>query len=323
MRVGLWKKLLENNVNGKFFKVIKNLYSNVKSCVSVNNELSPFFGSYCGVRQGENLSPVLFSLYLNDLEAYLFERQNVGIAIDSDSEDLITFLKLIVLLYADDTIILADTAESLQRTLNDYCQLWKLNINTDKSKVIVFGSRLNKPFQFKLGPNDLETVDSYKYLGVFFSKSGSFLNASKHIAEQARKALYYLYTRINNLNLPIDLQIKLFDHTVLPILTYGCEVWGFENIKILERIHAEFLRTITKTKKSTPHYMLFAELGRYPLDITVKIRMIGFWTRIISGKETKLSYLLYNTIKDTPNLQSKWINYVKQIFIDCGKAFSK
>ena len=65
--------------------------------------------------------------------------------------------------------------------------------------------------------------------------------------------------------------------------------------------------------------MLFAELGRYPLELTVKIRMIGFWTRIISGKETNLSYLLYNTIKDTPNLQSNWINYVKEIFIDCGK----
>lgn len=321
-RVGLWKKLLESKVNGKFLQVIKNLYSNVKSCVSINNELSPFFGSYCGVRQGENLSPVLFSLYLNDLEAYLFERQNVGVTIDIDSEEFFIFLKLIVLLYADDTVILADTAESFQQTLNDfyeYCQLWKLNVNIDKTKVIVFGSRIKRHFQFKLGPNILEIVDSYKYLGIFFSKTGSFLMARKHIAEQARKALYYLYTRINNLNLPIDLQIKLFDHTILPILTYGCEVWGFENIQILERIHAEFLRTITKTKKSTPYYMLFAELGRYPLEITIKIRMIGFWTRIISGKETKLSYLLYNTIKDTLNLQSKWINYVKQIFIDCGK----
>ena len=77
--------------------------------------------------------------------------------------------------------------------------------------------------------------------------------------EQARKALYYLYTRINNLNLPIDLQLKLFDQTIVPILTYGS---GFENIQILERLHTEFLRTITKTKKSTPHYMLLAELGR-------------------------------------------------------------
>ena len=68
--------------------------------------------------------------------------------------------------------------------------------------------------------------------------------------EQARKALYYLYTRINNLNLPIDLQFKLFDQTIVPILTYGNEVFGFENIQILERLHTEFLRTITKTKKA-------------------------------------------------------------------------
>ena len=67
--------------------------------------------------------------------------------------------------------------------------------------------------------------------------------------EQARKALYYLYTRINNLNLPIDLQLKLFDQTIVPTLTYGSEVFGFENIQILERLHTEFLRTITKTKK--------------------------------------------------------------------------
>ena len=94
--------------------------------MSVNNELSPVFGSYCGVRQGENLSTVLFSLYLNDLEAYLFERQKVGITIDSDREDLIIFFKIIVLLYADDMIILVDTAESLQRTLNDFYDYFQL-----------------------------------------------------------------------------------------------------------------------------------------------------------------------------------------------------
>ena len=106
------------------------------------------------------------------------------------------------------------------------------------------------------------------------------------IATQARKALHLLYTRINNLHLPIDLQLKLFDITVLPILTYGSEVWGFENIEILERIHAEFIRKITKTRKSTPYYMLYAELGRTSIDITIKARMIGFWYRIVTGKQT-------------------------------------
>ena len=70
-RIGLWKKLLDTKINGKFFNVIHNLYHNIKSCILLNNEKSSFFSSNCGVRQGENLSPVLFALFLNDLEHYL------------------------------------------------------------------------------------------------------------------------------------------------------------------------------------------------------------------------------------------------------------
>ena len=237
------------------------------------------------MRQGENLSPLLFSLFLNDMETYLFDKQNQGVSGNIETDDFVTFFKLIVLLYADDTIILADNADALQTALNDfydYCNTWNLTINIKKTKIIIFGSRGNQPYTFNLGSNPIEIVDSYKYLGVFFTKSGSFLTARKHIAEQARKALYYLYTRINNLDLPIDLQIKPFDQTIVSILTYGIEVFGFENIQILERIHIKFLRNITNTKKSTPHYMLLAELGRYPIEIVIKSRMIGFWARIVS-----------------------------------------
>ena len=108
------------------------------------------------------------------------------------------------------------------------------------------------------------------------AKSESCLTARKQAAEQARKALFLLYSRINNLNLPVDFQIKLFDHTVLPIMTYSCEIFGFENIQIPERIHTEFLRRITKTKKSAPLFMLCTELGRYPIEIIFKSRMVSF-----------------------------------------------
>ena len=63
-RVGLWHKLLQSKVNGKILNVIINMYRDVKSCVSLLGEESAFFSSLSGVRQGENLSPVLFSLYL-------------------------------------------------------------------------------------------------------------------------------------------------------------------------------------------------------------------------------------------------------------------
>ena len=58
-RTYLWQKLLESNINGKILKVIRNMYDNAKSHVSDNNNLSDPFPCQVGVRQGENLSPLL------------------------------------------------------------------------------------------------------------------------------------------------------------------------------------------------------------------------------------------------------------------------
>ena len=58
-----------------------------------------------------------------------------------------------------------------------------------------------------------------------------------------------LFTRINNLDISVDLQLKLFDHTVVPILTYACEIWGYENLDMTEKVQNDFLRHITVSKK--------------------------------------------------------------------------
>ena len=78
------------------------------------------------------------------------------------------------------------------------------------SKYIVFGARNTHKYNFYLDENIIEIVDHFKYLGAYFSKSRSFLKARKHVTEQARKAQHVLYKRIRNLNLPIDLQLKLY-----------------------------------------------------------------------------------------------------------------
>ena len=147
----------------------------------------------------------------------------------------------------------------------DYCQMWKLNINFNNTEIVIFNCRNNNKFELKIGDHIIKITDKYKYLGVVFSKSGSFLNARKHLVEQYEKAMHLLFTRANNLDRPLDLQLKLFDNTMLPILTYGSEVWGYESLALLERIHTDFIRRITKCRKSTPKYMLYAELGRYPI----------------------------------------------------------
>ena len=65
-RVLLWRKLIACQVNGKMFRVINNLYLKAKSCVSSNESVSTLFPCRVGVRQGENLSPLLFSIYLSE-----------------------------------------------------------------------------------------------------------------------------------------------------------------------------------------------------------------------------------------------------------------
>ena len=60
-KTSLWSKLLGHNINGKVFQIIKGMYTRAKSCVKLGNSISDFFSSNVGVRQGDNLSPLLFS----------------------------------------------------------------------------------------------------------------------------------------------------------------------------------------------------------------------------------------------------------------------
>ena len=158
--------------------------------------------------------------------------------------DVDMFLKIFVLLYADDTVIFGTDEHTFQENLNafnDYCNLWKLNVNFNKTKVMIFGLRNTDNFQFYIGHNAISICDEYKYLGVIFTKTRSFYKAIKHNVEQAKKSLHLLYKRINSLQIPIDLQLQIFDHTILPILLYGCEVWGFQNTDLIEKVHHQFL----------------------------------------------------------------------------------
>ena len=106
----LWYKLIQFGVRGKLLKVIQSIYANVKSRVKYGTELSSEFECYLGVRQGESLSPFLFSMYLNDIENEFYNRGINGINIGN--------VKLFLLLYADDITIFSETPEGLQEGLN-------------------------------------------------------------------------------------------------------------------------------------------------------------------------------------------------------------
>ena len=240
--------------------VILDMYKSIKSCVMANGMQSEFFESHVGLRRGENVSPLLFALFLNDMETLFTEQKWSTLKfIDklyTDRHDEVTgMLNLFVLMYADDTVIMAENEHDMQRNLNllnVYCNCNKLKVNISKTKSMVFArskTRLNNIPTFKLGNIDLEQVDDYMYLGICFNWNGSFVKAKKLLHDKASKAMHSLTQKGMRLNLPTDIMLKLFDSCVEPILLYGCEVWGYENVDILEKVHTQFCKFIFGVSK--------------------------------------------------------------------------
>jgi len=273
--------------------------------ITITNQ--KFFPCLTAVRQDENLSPFLFSIYLNDLEKYFIELNGNPLELLSEQSvnELNVFIKLFVILYADDTIILADTKEGLQNALNifqSYCEIWKLEVNVNKTKVMIFSKgKIRLKYEFKLQNKTVEIVDSYSYLGLIFKYNGNFNETRKKLARQAQKSLFSIYKSIRNQYIPIDLQLKLFDAMVEPILLYGSEIWGYENIKIIEQVHLQFCKRILKVRTTTPNFMVYGELGRFPLEIKVKMRMVSYWNKLLQNEKLSSSRSIYRLLLSLKN----------------------
>jgi len=172
---------------------------------------------------------------------------------------------------------------------------------------------------------EIEVVDTYKYLGIIFSHTGSFYKTRKNLCEQGRKAMFSLLKNSRRLQLPIDVQFDLFDKTVVPVLLYGCEIWGYENTDILESLHLKFCKYVLGVNRSTTNNMVYGELGRYPLKISIEVRMINFWARLLQlSDKQKLCQTMYMMLPKEQNAQSnkfKWLQYVRNILNKCGLSY--
>ena len=102
-----------------------------------------------GVHQGDNLSPVPFALFITYFTEYVSTAYG-GLNLAQScypsliNYEVIVLLKLFVILYADDTIILAENEIELQLALYkvyEYRMMFKLSVNTTKTKIIVCFSR--------------------------------------------------------------------------------------------------------------------------------------------------------------------------------------
>ena len=209
--------------------------------------------------------------------------------------------------------------------IEQYCDQWELTVDISKTKILIFSSgRHARNLHFLFKGKEVDIVSEYKYLGIYLSRSGYFLNCKKHIAEQASIAMFALLRKIRVLNLPIEMQIDLFNKLIKPILLYGCEIWVIGNIDILERVQLKFLKMILNMKKSTPSYMVYGECGVYPLKIDIQARLLSFWSNLIEFNFSRLSSMVYSVLHilfEQRMCKSKWLENIKILVMSNGCAY--
>ena len=279
---GLFYKLQQIGIRGNFLETLRNMYKNTKFAIKLGDKLTQFFPCMKGVRQGDPLSPTLFNLFLNDLFSEL--RSETCDPVSLNDTDYFNALA-----YADDIVLLSRTEEGLQNAIDiteKYCEKWRLTINHNKTKTMVFSPGNQKiKATFRVNGKELENVKEFKYLGITVHKKGCSFNPTlKYLKLKATRALYALRAKVNINSLPIQVALKLFDAIIKPILLYGSEVWEpFLNHNSekweendIERTYTQFLKQTLGVNRSATNAMIRGEINRHTLREEILRRNINY-----------------------------------------------
>ena len=191
--------------------------------------------------QGSILGPLLFLVYINDVECI--------------------FCDVKFQLYADDTVIycsgknIADIKYKIQLNIDkfvNWCNTNKLTINTKKTKLMVFGSRYNiknttKDLDISINNEILQSVPTYKYLGISLDQTLSYNYHLKNVVNSISHKLY-VFSKIRRF-FNIKSATTVYKTMILPYFDYGDAILMFSNGKLLrklDRLHFRGLRIITK-----------------------------------------------------------------------------
>ena len=263
------------------------------------------------MRQGCVLSPLLFNIFLSDLQQEL-DSCSDNVKIDSDTA-------LSCLLWADDILILSESEVGLQKKLNaleKYCDINKLSVNTKKTQCMIFNSsgKLLKKHNFTYKGKPLVCVREYKYLGFIVTPSGEVRTGLEDLRKRALKAYAKMKSSLGILfRHNIDNTIHIYNYLVKPILTYCSDFWGCIQPKNnpIEKVHLMFCKHLLGVRKQTSTDGVLQELGMTPITFCALKAVVKNWERIQRG-EANVVLTASNTYAMNNNLL--WSANIRQLF---------
>ena len=104
-------------------------------------------------------------------------------------------------------------------------------------------------------------------------------------------------------------------------MNYGCEVWGYHTVDDVEKVHISYLKRILKVRKSAVNYMVYCELGRFPMYIERYCRMLRYWFILLYTDNCILKCLYEDMFESSvvkPNDKLNWACKVRDILFKYG-----
>ena len=327
-RQALLHKVCQLGIGGNFFKCLENMYNGSITKIKLVNKLSAAINIEIGTEQGHPLSPELFKVFINDLSIQLNELSDVAAPVLNNCP-------VNHLLWADDLVLLALDLKSLQKLLNcldNYVQLWELEVNIDKTNIMIFntlGRLLKESYSCHLGSKRLKPVKEYCYLGIVFSLNGSFKSAIKNLVAKAKRSFFQIKRTVDTRALTIRSLITIFDTLVLPIITYGSQIWIpntsagkiFSNNNanqsdvdrinsfakdVFETFNLHYLKWILGLHKRTSNIPVYGDTGRLPLAIKIIPQCVKYFKRVEAKSLNESTSIVGHAFKEQELNDFEW-----------------
>ena len=271
-------------------QIIKILYKDTVAAVWDGSSTSDFFRTNKGVKQGCVLSALLFVLFLNDLHSEL----PIGIFVEG--------IGINVLLYADDIVILAESPTILQSIINkfsSYCDKWNLEVNLEKSEIVIFrnGGRRAASEKWYFNGTEIKIANQYKYLGVVFTYNMSW---SEHLTKRlstSKNAINATWSKfVKNKSVPHSAKFKVHDAAVRSIMYYSAQVWGYQEYIQCEKLQRFFVKRCFNLPDNTPNYVVHNETGLPKAFLTTLDMHFSYIRKVLSLPSFRLPRILATAV---------------------------
>jgi len=280
----LLEKLAKYGIRGQLLRVIADMYTNANARMCVNGILGDQIEVTNGVAQGCVLSPVFFTIYIDEL-LIKFRESGLGVPIGALIQSALSFADDLILASPDDS-----TSEKYLQILEKWCAENKLRINAGKSGVLRCGEvlqpgarrlRINgKELQF-LEEEDPEFKKQrkFEYLGTSFDSTGDWSRYLETQMGKMRKALGANYAFFREAPVPIRMKVQTAKTLVFSLSSYCADIshTTARRDDQFDAIQADTFRAILQLPKHTPHARIRHILGQPRLSSSrLRARVANF-----------------------------------------------